>query len=73
MIRLHVSRQAFTSADPRDDGRHPVPACGASRDEATVKFGRGDGLVPYPALHPNTHCPECIKIKRDQAYGGRGW
>jgi hypothetical protein len=72
MIRLHVSKERFLSADKHEDPRVPTPACGATDGVHVIKFGYGDGLVRYPALSPEFHCSDCVRIKRDEAYGIKG-
>lgn len=66
MVPLHLSREWFKSCDAREDPRTPTPICGADDGVATLKRGRGDGLVPPAAWGGEYHCRECyLRMMRD--------
>lgn len=67
MRRLHLSREWYTTCDKLIDPRPPTPICGEDDGIATVKRGRGEGLVPPRAWSGEFHCLECyIKMLRDK-------
>lgn len=66
MRQLHLSREWFHDCRPEYDPRTPTPICGADDGVATVKRGRGDGLVPPAAWDPEFHCRTCyLRMLRD--------
>lgn len=63
MVRLHLSREWFHSVE---ETRPATPICGALDGVATLRRGRGEGLVPPAAWGAEFHCPECYrKMLRD--------
>lgn len=63
MVILHISKERYETVD---DSREPTARCGG--DGPVLKYGHGEGLVPYAALHPEFHCYECIKSVRQEVY-----
>lgn len=59
MRSLHLSREWYSSCD---DPRIPTPICGSKDSVATLKRGRGDGLVPPAAWGGPAHCRACFTI-----------